>query len=307
MTTFNLTETTASKISSTLTRLRHQMGAPAVGMVLTLVVVVDEAGQYDALRAATEAAREHPSRILMVIIRDPAEPNRLDAEIRVGESAPGEVVLLRLYGELTEHADSVITPLLLTDTPVVVWWPGECPEIPAKHPIGHLGSRRIMDARSAADAVAAISSRAGSYVPGDTDLAWTRLTPWRSLLAAAFDQPMGKITGGVVEAAAGNPSAPLLAAWLCDRLEAPIEVVGSGGPGLTGVRLSIEGGGELTVSRSDARLATLSRPGNPDRRVALARRPTSELLAEELRRLDPDDIYAASIRRLAEMKGRGRT
>lgn len=243
----------------------------------------------------------------MVINRDPAEPNRLDAEIRVGESAPGEVVLLRLYGELTEHADSVITPLLLTDTPVVVWWPGDCPEIPAKDPVGHLGSRRILDARSAPDAVAAISSRAASYVPGDTDLAWTRLTPWRSLLAAAFDQPVGKVTGGVVEAAPGNPSAPLLAAWLCDRLEAPIEVAESGGPGLTGVRLSIASGGELTVSRTDARLATLSRPGHPDRRVALARRPASELLAEELRRLDPDEIYAAAIRRLAEMKGQGRS
>ncbi|GAA4196295.1 glucose-6-phosphate dehydrogenase assembly protein OpcA [Microbispora amethystogenes] len=300
MTTFNLTETTASKISSTLTRLRHQMGAPAVGMVLTLVVVVDEAGQYDALRAATDAAREHPSRILIVINRDSAEPNRLDAEIRVGESAPGEVVLLRLYGELTEHGDSVIMPLLLTDTPVVAWWPGGCPEVPAKDAIGHLANRRITDAKSAQDTVAAVASRDASYVPGDTDLAWTRLTPWRSLLAAAFDQPVGKIERGVVEASPGNPSAPLLAAWLCDRLEAPIEVTDSGGPGLTGVRLLIEGGGEMTVSRSDARLATLSRPGHPDRRVALARRPTSELLAEELRRLDPDDIYAATIRRLAQ-------
>jgi len=33
--------------------------------------------------------------------------------------------------------------------------------------------------------------------------------------------------------------------------------------------------------------------------VALARRPASELLAEELRRLDPDDVYASAIRWLA--------
>ncbi|MEZ0071188.1 glucose-6-phosphate dehydrogenase assembly protein OpcA [Planotetraspora sp. GP83] len=300
MTSFNLTETTASKISSTLTRLRHQMGAPAIGMVLTLVTVVDEAGQYDAVRAATDAAREHPSRILVVINRDPAEPNRLDAEIRVGESAPGEVVLLRLYGDLTEHADSVISPLLLTDTPVVVWWPGECPEVPAKDPVGQLAGRRITDARSAKDPVAAITGRAGGYVPGDTDLAWTRLTPWRSLLAAALDQPIGKVAEGVVEAAKGNPSGPLLAAWLSDRLNAPIQVTESSGPGLTAVRLTVAGGGELKVNRGDARLATLSKPGQPDRRVALARRPASELLAEELRRLDPDEVYASTIHRLAE-------
>ena len=45
-------------------------------------------------------------------------------------------------------------------------------------------------------------------------------------------------------------------------------------------------------------MATLSRPGQPDRRVALTRRPTSELIAEELRRLDPDEIYASAIQRL---------
>lgn len=299
MTSFNLTDTNASKISSTLTQLRHQLGAPAVGMVLTLVVVCDEAGQYDALRAATEAAREHPSRILVVIARDPEEAIRLDSEIRVGEATPGEVVILRLYGELTRHADSVVSPLLLTDTPVVVWWPGNCPEVPSKDSIGVLGSRRITDARSAPNSVEAIRSRYSGYVPGDTDLAWTRLTSWRSLLAAAFDQPVGEVKEGVVEAASGHASAQLLAAWLSERLGAPISVVDSGGPGLTAVRLALAEGGALEVTRGDARMATLSRPGQPDRRVALTRRPTTELIAEELRRLDPDEVYGEAIRRLA--------
>jgi glucose-6-phosphate dehydrogenase assembly protein OpcA len=57
--------------------------------------------------------------------------------------------------------------------------------------------------------------------------------------------------------------------------------------------------GEISVTRSDARLATLSRPGQPDRHIALARRHTSELLSEELRRLDPDEIYEAAVKRLA--------
>ncbi|GAA1018381.1 glucose-6-phosphate dehydrogenase assembly protein OpcA [Acrocarpospora pleiomorpha] len=299
MTSFNLTDTQASKISSTLTKLRHQMGAPAVGMVLTLVVVCDEAGQYDSVRAATDAAREHPSRILVVIGRDPNEPNRLDAELRVGESSPGEVVLLRLYGQLTKHAESVISPLLLTDTPVVVWWPGASPDVPADDKVGKLASRRITDAHAAKDSVKAITGRSGGYVPGDTDLAWTRLTTWRSLLAAAFDQNVGKVKKGIVEASPGHASAVLLASWLSDRLGAPIQVGESEGPGLTAVRLTLASGGELTLTRSDARLATLSRPGQPDRRVALARRPTSELIAEELRRLDPDEIYASALRHLA--------
>ncbi|MCG5215054.1 glucose-6-phosphate dehydrogenase assembly protein OpcA [Streptosporangium sp. KLBMP 9127] len=293
-----LSGTNASKISSHLTHLRHQMGAPAIGMVLTLVVVCDESNQYDAVRAATEAAREHPSRILVVISRDPEEGIRLDAELRIGESTPGEVVLLRLYGELTAHADSVVSPLLLPDTPVVAWWPGDCPDSPAEDPIGVLAQRRITDARSAADSVRAITGRARGYVPGDTDLAWTRLTPWRTLLAAAFDQRVGEVTGGSVEAVSGHASAPLLAAWLSERIGAPMEVSPSAGPGLTAVRVETVDG-EIAVTRSDARLATLSRPGQPDRRVALARRPTSELLSEELRRLDPDELYAAAIRWLS--------
>ncbi|MFI6315927.1 glucose-6-phosphate dehydrogenase assembly protein OpcA [Nonomuraea sp. NPDC050556] len=300
MTSFMLTDTTAGKISAQLTHLRHQMGAPAVGMVLTLVVVTDERDQYDAVRAATEAAREHPSRILVVINRETDEANRLDAELRIGESTPGEVVVLRLYGELTAHADSVVSPLLLPDTPVVAWWPGEAPTVPSEDPIGALAQRRLTDAKAVPDGIRTLASRAKGYAPGDTDLAWARLTPWRSLLAAAFDQPVGKIKKGVVEAAAGNASAPLLAAWLTERLGAPFKVADSNGPGLTSVRLSLAEGGELTVARSDARLATLIRPGQPDRHVALARRHTSELLAEELRRLDPDEIYAAALKRLAK-------
>ncbi|MFF3439389.1 glucose-6-phosphate dehydrogenase assembly protein OpcA [Streptosporangium sp. NPDC002721] len=298
MTSFMLSGTTASKISSQLTHLRHQMGTPAVGMVLTLVVVCGESDQYDAVRAATEAAREHPSRILVVIPRDSEEPNRLDAEIRFGESTPGEVILLRLYGELTRHADSVVSPLLLTDTPVVAWWPSGCPEVPSKDPIGMLAQRRIIDARSADDSVKSITGRARGYVPGDTDLAWTRLTTWRSLLAAAFDQPVGKVKRGTVEAAPDHASALLLAAWLGERLGAPVKVSESAGPGLTSVRLT-SAEGDITITRGDGRIAMLSRPGQPDRRVALTRRPTSELLAEELRRLDPDEIYAAAIQRLA--------
>ena len=57
--------------------------------------------------------------------------------------------------------------------------------------------------------------------------------------------------------------------------------------------------GDITVTRSDGRLATLSSPGQPDRPVALKRRDLDELLSEELRRLDPDDVYAATVKRMA--------
>ena len=65
----DLTDTTAGAIAAALVQARHSAGVPAIGMVLTLVIVTDENGSYDALRAANDAAREHPSRILVAIQR----------------------------------------------------------------------------------------------------------------------------------------------------------------------------------------------------------------------------------------------
>jgi hypothetical protein len=57
--------------------------------------------------------------------------------------------------------------------------------------------------------------------------------------------------------------------------------------------------GDIRISRPDGRLATFTTPDRPDRPIALKRRDIPELLAEELRRLDEDDVYAATARRLA--------
>ncbi|GAB2603886.1 glucose-6-phosphate dehydrogenase assembly protein OpcA [Streptomyces capparidis] len=307
----DLTNTTSSQINAALIKARRALGSPAVGMVLTLVIVTDEGNHYDALKAASEASREHPSRILVVIKRPGRSPRaraeaRLDAEVRVGgETGTGETVLLRLHGELAGHAQSVVLPLLLPDAPVVVWWPDEAPDHPAEDPLGALAQRRVTDAAANEDPVGALLRRAETYTPGDTDLAWTRLTPWRSVLAAALDQKHSAIAAAVVEGEAYNPSAELLALWLAERLGVPVERNVSEGPGLTAVRLRTADG-QICLDRSDGRLAELAMPGQPDRHVALKRRGTSELIAEELRRLDPDDSYAAAIRfGLDQLRRRG--
>ena len=294
--TIDLTETTTAAVHEALQEARRRMGGQASGMVLTLVIVTDEATQYDAVRAASEAAREHPCRVLVVITRRPAAPSRLDAEIRVGEAGPGETLLLRMYGPLGEHADSVIAPLLLPDTPVV-WWPGAPPATPAGERIGVLAQRRITDAATADEPRQSLARLAAGYQPGDTDLSWTRATPWRSLLAAILDQPHGAVTGGTVRAEAGNPSADLIAAWLAERLLIPVSSEVSAGPGITEVIFTTSDG-EIAITRPDGRVAELRLPGEPERRVALHRRETPELLAEELRRLDPDEVYAESLARL---------
>jgi glucose-6-phosphate dehydrogenase assembly protein OpcA len=297
----DLTNTTSSKVNAALVQARRAIGSPAVGMVLTLVIVTDEANHYDALKAAGDASQEHPSRILVVIKRPGRTPrersgSRLDAVVRVGGGdGSGETVLLRLHGELAQHPESVVLPLLLPDAPVVVWWPVDAPDHPARDPLGALAQRRITDAYAVERPLRELAARAASYAPGDTDLAWTRLTPWRSMLAAALDQARTEVTSAVVESEADNPSAELLARWFADRLKVPVEQVVTDGPVVTGVRLRTAAG-DIHIDRPEGPVARLSIPGQPNRTLALKVRSTAELIAEELRRLDPDEAYAAALR-----------
>ncbi|MFI5758722.1 glucose-6-phosphate dehydrogenase assembly protein OpcA [Streptomyces sp. NPDC051569] len=297
----DLTDTTSSKINKALVQGRRAIGTPAVGMVLTLVIVTDEENAYDALKAANDASREHPSRKLVVVkrvsrsARDRAKA-RLDAEVRVGvDAGTGETVVLRLYGDVIDHAQSVVLPLLLPDAPVVVWWPVHAPVNPAQDPLGKLAQRRVTDTYTAEHPTEELTARADAYTPGDTDLSWTRITPWRSMVAAALDQVTCKVTSVEVGGEEFNPSVELLAMWLAERLHVPVRRTVSPGPGLTSVRMETDSG-QIVLDRANGSLATLSIEGQPDRAVALNRRETSELIAEELRRLDPDDTYASALR-----------
>jgi glucose-6-phosphate dehydrogenase assembly protein OpcA len=297
----DLTDTTSSKINKALVQGRRAIGTPAVGMVLTLVIVTDEENAYDALKAANDASREHPSRKLVVVkrvsrsARDRAKA-RLDAEVRLGvEAGTGETVVLRLYGEVIDHAQSVVLPLLLPDAPVVVWWAVNAPVNPAKDPLGTLAQRRVTDTYAAEHPIEELKARASVYTPGDTDLAWSRITPWRSMLAAALDQVDCDVTSVEVAGEEHNASVELLAMWLANRLKVPVKRAVSSGPGLTAVRMESTCG-PIVLDRADGTLATLCIEGQPDRAVALKRRETSELIAEELRRLDPDETYAAALK-----------
>lgn len=291
-----LKNTTANAVAAAISDERQAMGSPTVGMVLTLLVLTDELHQADALAAASQAAREHPMRIIALIQRPGRTEAHLDAQIQVGgDDGPGELIACRLHGELSKHAGSVAIPLLLPDTPVVAWWPGDAPEIPADDPIGRHAQRRITDTASSALFREELGKRLVGYHPGDTDLAWTRITGWRAVLATALDQPVGKVQSAHVHVQGRNPSGLLLAGWLQQRLRVPTHIVHTKGPGITKVVLETKDG-QVSLARPDGRVAQLSVPGTAQSTVALARRSLAELLAEELRRLDPDEIYAQALR-----------
>ncbi|MGC5585726.1 6-phosphogluconolactonase [Ornithinimicrobium sp. W1665] len=295
----DLPSTSTRDVVKELLRLRDGVGAMAMGRVLTLVVSVEEDGADEAVRTANDATRQHPARIIVLVRGNARGRGRLDAQIRVGgDAGASEIVVLRLYGELTRHEDAVVTPLLLPDSPVVTWWPGDAPADVAGDDLGRMAHRRITDALAAARPPTELRRRARHYAAGDTDLAWTRITRWRALLASSLESaPFEPVTSATVTAEAAHPGADLLAGWLAHALRCPVQRARSAaGTGLVSVRLDRDGGPVDLVRTDDgADTATLSREGSLPRLVALHTPGPAEALADELRRLDADEVYAAAL------------
>lgn len=298
----DLPDTTTNAVNKKLDAMREAAGIVTMGRVLTLIIAPDsEAVVEDSIQAANDASHEHPSRVIVTMRGDPyADKPRLDAQIRVGgDAGAGEVVVLKLSGALSGHADSVVTPFLLPDIPVVAWWPDNAPAVPAQDPLGKLAIRRITDATNAVDPLAAIKGRLTGYSDGDTDLAWSRITYWRALLTSAVDlAPHEPIESALVSGLETEPALDVLAGWLASRIDGPVRrEVGE----LT-VEL-VRNSETIVLSRpQEGTTATLSRTARPDALVPLPRRVTGECLAEDLRRLDPDEIYHAALQGLEKVQ-----
>jgi glucose-6-phosphate dehydrogenase assembly protein OpcA len=300
----DLPSTTTSQVNSKLVELRQRGGAVALGRVLTLLITAEDDERLEtAIEAANDASREHPSRVIVVAKGSRTAPARIDGQIRVGgDAGASEVIVLRLYGALANQGQSAVVPLLLPDAPIVAWWPGTGPKEPAADPLGKLASRRITDSAAEDNPIRALTARSKTYVEGDTDLAWTRLTHWRAQLVSALDlPPYEKITAATVTGEADSPSTELLAGWLASYLKIPVKrVKTANAQGILSVSLERKSG-DVELTRPDGKIGTLLQPGQPARRLLLHRRNNADCLMEELRRLDPDEIYEAALHGLSKI------
>ena len=302
-----LWDTTGSAVVKELAAQRRTGGAVLSGVALTLVVVADESRVGDAEGAATQAAASNPCRLIVVVRRQLDAPApRLDAEVVVGgRLGPGEAVVMRMYGRLGLHAESVVLPLLAADAPVVTWWHAAPPDRLATDALAVFADRRITDSSIPEDSLAALRTRAEDFAPGDTDLAWTRCTSWRAILASTLDAVSGRrgepvrVNGGRIEGDPANASAQLLGGWLTARCGQPIAVESGGRvPGTSGVDsvvLQLDQDEEVRIHADRKGGATISQPYRPDATVALPERALGDLLSEELRRLDSDEPYREAL------------
>lgn len=291
-----LKNTTSAEVASRIVELRDERGSAALSRVLTLLICVPDMIDVDkAIEVSDAVSREHPCRVIVIVEPESTEGTALlNAQIRVGDAAGlSDIIILEPRGEAASNIDSLVMPLLQSDTPVVTYWPVTPPENPGAHPLGRLAVKRITDSRATECPMETLSALSTVYTPGDTDLAWAGVTLWRALLAAVAEDFDRLPTSIRVAGNATHPSPFLVAAWLHHQLGVPVErVVAPEAHTITDITFFFDDDTTVSLSRSaTSSVARLSRPGLEDRSVNLARRSVQDSLMEDLRRMDPDVYY----------------
>jgi glucose-6-phosphate dehydrogenase assembly protein OpcA len=171
--------------------------------VLTLVVIAPRPEIAERALAAINALHSrHPSRAIVVSPGDFDGPSTMDGHIyaecklsgRSGAEICTEQILVKTGGELSQHLSRVVTPLLIHDLPVVLWWPDD-PAFGTRQfqQIVATCDRLLVDSGSFRDdgsrRLAGLAAVVSDGVPV-SDIGWLRLTLWRELLAGLFDHPL---------------------------------------------------------------------------------------------------------------------
>ena len=172
--------------------------------VMNLVVVARRPELAERCAATIQPLTgRHPSRTIVIQSADPDGPSWLDARIEAHcilprEDAPetcAETIHLTAGGEAGRHLAAIVTPLIVHDLPVTVWWPGEPPFAIARG-AGPAGGgrpprRRRLDLERRRPRPAARDGRPARDDPRSSisDFALVRQSRWREAIASIFDDP----------------------------------------------------------------------------------------------------------------------
>jgi glucose-6-phosphate dehydrogenase assembly protein OpcA len=164
--------------------------------VMTMVAVANRDDEADvAMQALRSLAGHHPSRIVLVR-PDPDSVAHMDARAALYaydhdvHRVCFEEVQLDVGGQAAFHLDSVVEAFTLSDLPVVVWYVNSIPD--ASDPLLSVASAILIDSRDAPDTAQLRSLLALARRRTLVDLSWSRLRPWREILAGLFDPPANR-------------------------------------------------------------------------------------------------------------------
>jgi glucose-6-phosphate dehydrogenase assembly protein OpcA len=281
-----LENTKIREIERELGRLRDESAEPGRGpnqrtSVMTHMAWVPERWVEAATRTLEGMQERHPSRTILLFPRPDERESSLAADVDLRCFARGareggvcfEVVQLCLNGERAHAPGSVVAPLLLPDLPVFLRWRGE----------PRFGEGELEQLVDLADRLVVDSSEwpepEESYgrLPDlfenivVSDIAWTRVEPWRYALAALWP---GIADAAEVRVAGPRADALLLAGWLRGRLGRDVE-------------LHDEPAGEIELVEVDGEGVEAARAGE---------KSASDLLSDQLELFNRDPIYEEAVR-----------
>lgn len=307
--------------------LGEQAGGPESHGVLracamTFIVATRQAEDAPAVREALAGLiREHPSRVIVVCLRSATEPlleARVTAECWLPFGGRQQICCERI--EITAGQANLpdLPPLLLAlaapGLPVVLW----CRHAPLMEGaefqrIAAVAQKLILDSSTHPDAAWILGRMAG--LPAVADLAWTRLTGWREIIARVFDDAgCRKRLAELAElrisyAGEAIPVAGYyLAAWVISalgELEIHFDAISEprpSGSGVLGLTLAAPGWSVSLGQVDDSTLETVV--DSVRRRSTLPRPAEASLLREELGIAGRDRVYDRVLRLAAQMAGR---
>ncbi len=316
--------------------------------VLNLIVVTDEESAEDITRSVSNIAGRYPSRAIVLISDPEEEETNLDFQLSAfcnvrgggGAQVCAEQITIHAEGPPAEHLESLAGPLLISDLPIFLWYPGPfSPSSPEFAGMAALADRIILDSAAANDCERSLREIAGlleeEETPAVGDLQWVQLSPWRALVAELFSSPerageLGRLKEiEILHAPDGECRALLFAGWLASTLGWSLEEASRTDDGREArfaspsgevaidmspaspdsrfrqVRLYSEDYGfEVARSRDLSEARTTVTKGDEllaERTVHLGTFDLGVLLGEELRYRGRDELYEAALRKAVEM------
>lgn len=171
--------------------------------VMNLVVIARRPELAEHCAATIQALTgRHPSRTMIVGSADPDGPSWLDARVEAHcilprEGSPetcAEMIHVTAGGEAGRHVAAIVTPLLIHDLPVTIWWPDEPTlQLAATRDMLAAADRLVVDGSTwNGDGLGRIRDLAALAESGRltvTDFALVRQSRWREAIASIFDDP----------------------------------------------------------------------------------------------------------------------
>jgi glucose-6-phosphate dehydrogenase assembly protein OpcA len=270
---------------------------------MTLVVAAESEADCQELRHTLGVLmHDHPARAIVLRL---SEKPGLDASVfsqcwmpfgKHQQICAEGIEITAGWTELS-HVAQLLLPLIVSDLPAVLWCRGTRVFTEnAFTPLLPLVQKIIVDSAPAPDARGAIAAIRGLRKQGRlvADLAWTKLTSLRELIASLFDEGTA---AGIKSAQilyggdAPTPSAIYFARWMeCALPEAKVELK-HGADGTRSLRsIVLSGDTEVTITRPDK--ATLEvHAGGRVRRSQMVLFSEEILMSEELSILGPDPVF----------------